>query len=111
MLFEAPELDLRLSRWLLVVTLGVMAAGFLVAMTAGARALRRPPMLGARGMIGATGVARGALVPEGQVYVGGELWRAVAEGGPVEDGRAVRVVDVEGLTLRVVKVEDGGGTA
>jgi membrane-bound serine protease (ClpP class) len=111
MLFEAPELDLRLSRWLLVVTLGVMAAGFLVAMTAGARALRRPPMLGARGMIGATGVARGALVPEGQVHVGGELWRAVAEGGPVEDGRAVRVVDVEGLTLRVVKVEDGGGTA
>ena len=43
--------------------------------------------------------------------VGGELWRAVAQGGPVEDGRSVRVVDVEGLTLKVVTVEDGGGAA
>jgi membrane-bound serine protease (ClpP class) len=111
MLFEAPEVDLRLSRWLLLVTVGVVAAAFLIATTAGAHALRRPPMLGARGMIGATGVARGALVPEGQVHIGGELWRAVADGGPVEDGRAVRVVDVQGLTLRVVKLEDGGGGA
>jgi membrane-bound ClpP family serine protease len=29
----------------------------------------------------------------------------------VEDGRPVRVVDVEGLTLKVVKLEDGGGAA
>ncbi len=111
MLFDAPELGFRLSRWLLVATVGVVATGFLITMTAGARALRRPPMLGAQGMIGVTGIARGPLAPDGQVHVGGELWRAVAEGGPVEDGRAVRVVDVQGLTLKVVKVENGGGAS
>jgi membrane-bound serine protease (ClpP class) len=109
MLFDAPELGLRLSPWLLVAAVGVVAAAVLVAMAAGAQALRRPPMLGARGMIGATGVARGPLAPEGQVHVGGELWRAVAEGSAVADGRAVRVVGVEGLTLKVIELRNGGG--
>jgi membrane-bound serine protease (ClpP class) len=109
MLFDAPELSFRLSRWLLLATVGAVAAAFLITMTAGARALRRPPMMGARGMIGTTGVARGALAPEGQVHIGGELWRAVADGGHVEDGRSVRVVAVEGLTLKVVKLENSGG--
>jgi membrane-bound serine protease (ClpP class) len=109
MLFDAPELGLRLSPWLLVAAVGVVATAVLVAMAAGARALRRPPMLGARGMIGATGIARGPLAPAGQVHVSGELWRAVAEGGDVEDGRAVRVVGVEGLTLKVVELRNGGG--
>jgi membrane-bound serine protease (ClpP class) len=111
MLFDSPEVSLRISRWLLVASVGAVAAVLLVTMTAGARALRRPPMLGLGAMIGATGVARGALAPDGQVHVGGELWRAVAQGSPVEDGRSVRVVDVEGLTLKVVKLEDGGGAA
>ena len=111
MLFDAPEVSFRISRWLLVASVGAVAAVFLITMAAGARALRRPPMLGAEGMIGATGVARGALAPDGQVRVGGELWRAVAQGGSVEDGGSVRIVDVEGLTLKVVKLEDGGGAA
>lgn len=111
MLFDAPELSFRLSRWLLLATVGAVASAFLITMTAGARALRRPPMMGARGMIGTTGVARGALAPEGQVHIGGELWRAVADGGHVEDGRSVRVVDVEGLTLKVVKLENSGGAS
>jgi membrane-bound serine protease (ClpP class) len=111
LLFDAPEMSFRISWWLLIASVGALAASFLITMAAGARALRRPPMLGARGMIGATGVARGALAPEGLVHVAGELWRAVAEGGAVEDGRSVRVVDIEGLTLKVVKVQDGGGPA
>jgi membrane-bound serine protease (ClpP class) len=107
MLFDAPEVSLRISPWLLVASVGAMASGLLIAMAASARALRQPPMLGARGMIGAVGVARGALAPGGQVQVGGELWRAVAEGAPIEDARQVQVVSVEGLTLKVVPL--GGG--
>jgi len=41
--------------------------------------------------------------------VHGEIWRAVAEGGSVEDGAVVRVVDVQGLTLKVVKAGGAGG--
>jgi len=62
-------------------------------------------------MIGATGVARGRLAPDGPVHIGGEIWRAVAQGESVEEGRPVRVVGVEGLTLRVVKADDRGGAS
>jgi membrane-bound serine protease (ClpP class) len=87
----------------------VVAGTFVVTMTAGARALRRPPMLGAASMIGMTGVARGRLDPVGPVHIRGEIWRAVTPGPVVEEGQAVRVVGVEGLTLKVVKAEGEGG--
>lgn len=110
MLFDAREAGFRVSWWLLGATLTVVAGGLIVAMTAGARALTRPPMLGAAGMVGATGVARGPLAPDGQVRVGGELWRAVAEGADIEDGAAVRVIGVDGLTLKVVRAGEPEGT-
>src|SRR3989441_306333 len=76
----------------------------------GVRALRRRPLLGVSGLVGQTGVARGALEPEGQVSVHGEIWRAVAD-RPLADGTPVTVVDVQGLTLRVVGSDaSGGGT-
>jgi membrane protein implicated in regulation of membrane protease activity len=60
----------------------------------------RPP---ADGMLGARAVAEEALAPEGLVRVGPELWRArLARGeAPVAAGESVRIVGVEGLTLRV----------
>jgi membrane protein implicated in regulation of membrane protease activity len=55
------------------------------------------------GLLGASGVAQDALAPEGFVRVGAELWRAriVAGEAPIAAGEAVRIVEVEGLTLRV----------
>ncbi|MBI4594366.1 MAG: nodulation protein NfeD [Candidatus Rokubacteria bacterium] len=111
MLFDAPEAgNLRISWWVIASTVGATAGMFLFVVTAGVRALKRRPMLGAPGFIGQTGVARGPLAPEGQVLVQGELWRALAEGDPVEDGATVRIVDVQGLTLKVVKAPKDGGT-
>jgi membrane-bound serine protease (ClpP class) len=107
MLFDTPEIRLSISWWLLLATVSVIAGAFLVTMTAGARALRRPPLLGVGGMIGATGIARERLAPEGQVLVGGELWRAVAQGESLEEGAPVRVVGVDGLTLTVVRGKGG----
>jgi membrane-bound ClpP family serine protease len=43
--------------------------------------------------------------------VSGEIWRAVAEGEPLEPGAQVRIVGVDGLTLRVAKAEAKGGVA
>jgi len=62
--------------------------------------------VGAPALLGQVGIARGALTPEGQVLVQGELWRAVAR-TPVEEGSRVRVVDVNGLTLTVEKAGEG----
>ena len=111
MLFDAPEVGVRVSWWVVVPTVGSTAALFLWVVAAGVRALARRPTGGGPGMIGETGVARGALAPEGQVAIHGEIWRALAEGPPLAEGARVRVVDVQGLTLKVVAAGDEGGKA
>jgi membrane-bound serine protease (ClpP class) len=109
MLFDAPEVGFRISWWVLVPTVGATAGLFLFVVTAGLRALGQRPLLGASGLIGQVGRARSQLAPEGQVTVQGEIWRAVADGEPIDEGASVRIVDVQGLTLRVVKVGNPGG--
>jgi len=103
MLFDTPTAELRVSWWVILPTVGVTAAVFVVALAAGLRALARRPITGAAGMVGGTGVARSALDPTGDVLVQGELWRAVAEDGPIAIGETVRVTAIDGLTLKVVK--------
>jgi membrane-bound serine protease (ClpP class) len=108
MLFEAPEVGFRVSWWVLLPTVSATAGTFLVVVAAGVRALGRRPLLGASGLVGQVGVARTRLAPEGQVSIQGEIWRAIADGAPIEEGAPARVVDVHGLTLKVVKAGNPG---
>jgi membrane-bound serine protease (ClpP class) len=108
MLFDAPELDLRVSWAVIVPTVGITAGVFLFMIGAGIRALRSRSVVGAPALVGQVGVAREPLSPEGQVQVQGELWRAVARGAPVAAGARVRIVDVQGLTLTVEPAGEGG---
>jgi membrane-bound serine protease (ClpP class) len=110
MLFDAPEAGFRISWWVIAPTVGITGGLFLFVLAAGMRALAARPVLGPSGMVGQTAVARGPLAPEGQVAVQGEIWRAVSEDGAVEDGARVRIIDVQGLTLKVVKTADEGRT-
>src|SRR2546430_5085932 len=109
MLFDAPEIGLRVSWWAIVPTVGATAGLFLFVITAGVRALSRRQLLGPSGLVGQTATVKERLAPEGQVFVHGEIWRAVAEGEPVEAGARVRVVAVDGLTLKVAKADTKGG--
>jgi membrane-bound serine protease (ClpP class) len=111
MLFDAPEIGLRVSWWAIVPTVGATAGLFLFVITAGVRALARRQLLGPSGLAGQTATVRERLAPEGQVLVNGEIWRAVAEGEPVEVGAHVRVVAVDGLTLKVAKTDTKGGAS
>jgi membrane-bound serine protease (ClpP class) len=108
MLFDAPELDLRVSWTVIIPTVSITAGVFLFMIGAGIRALRARSVVGAPALLGQVGIAREPLAPEGQVQVQGELWRAVARGTPVEQGARIRVVDVQGLTLTVEKAGEGG---
>jgi membrane-bound serine protease (ClpP class) len=109
MLFDAPELGFRVSWWAIVPMVGLTAGMFLFVVAAGVRALARRQLLGPSGLVGTLGVVRERLAPEGQVLIRGELWRAVTQTGPVEPGTRVRVVAVDGLTLRVGKADAEGG--
>lgn len=101
MLYEAPEAGFRVSWTVILPTVGASAGLVVWAVSAGLRAMMRPPTTGAAGMIGQHAVVRAALDPEGQVQLDGEIWRAVAEDAPVPAGETVRVTGVDGLTLRV----------
>ena len=105
LLFSSPFY--AVPRGLIVAT--ALATGaflaFVVAKAAGAQ--RRRVATGREGLMGETGVVREALDPEGVVFLHGELWRAVAEDGPVAVGERVRVTGREGLCLRVRRVAQG----
>src|SRR5437899_3315499 len=111
MLFDSPEVGFRVSWWVIAPTVGATAGLFLFVVAAGVRALGRPPATGAEGLIGKTATVRERLAPEGQVMISGEIWRAVAQGEPLEPGAQVRIVEVDGLTLKVAKAEAKGGAA
>jgi len=109
MLFDSPEVGFRVSWWVIAPTVGATAGLFLFVVAAGVRALGRPTATGAEGLVGKTATVRERLAPEGQVMVSGEIWRAVAQGEPLEPGAQVRIVSVDGLTLKVAKAEVKGG--
>lgn len=86
----------------LVIFLTVLTATFFIfAVGAGVRAQRAVVRSGREGLLGADGVARSDLNPEGTAYVAGELWTATAEGGAIRQGERVVVVGTESLRLRV----------
>lgn len=61
---------------------------------------RRRATVGVEALVGKVGVASSDLWPEGQVKIGGEIWRARCDGG-CDVGTSVVVRAVEGLTLVV----------
>jgi len=64
------------------------------------RARRNKALTGGEGLLNEIGEARTPLAPAGKVFVHGEYWDAISS-APVEPGREVRVVAIEGLKLRV----------
>src|SRR2546425_657019 len=108
MLYDAPEVGFRVSWRVIVPPLALPPALFPFAPPLRLRALPRPPPLRVGGLVGQTGVARGALEPEGQGSVHGEIWRAVAD-RPLADGTPVTVVDVQGPKRHGVGSDASGG--
>ncbi|MGH9884275.1 MAG: NfeD family protein, partial [bacterium] len=114
LVFRVPELsDLALPFWRaifpavagLAAVLGVLAWSV-------SRSQTRPQFSGVERLATEIGVADSDLSPEGTVLVRSELWQAVAD-GPVRRGEKVRILSVDGLVLRVRRIETGeeGGTS
>jgi membrane-bound serine protease (ClpP class) len=93
-----PEMRVRLFTALAVsVPLGIITA-FL--MTIALRARRNKVVTGVQGLVGEIGVAQSPLVPEGKVFVHGEIWNAISS-SPLPIGSKVVVRRVSGLQLEV----------
>lgn len=110
MLFDSPDPALEVSRSVLAgVAVFGLVAGTLVASLV-VRSRRERVRTGSEGMVGEVGRAytdlaevagagRGGVV-RGKVFIQGEIWNAVAD-RPLARDTPVRVLAVEGLTLRV----------
>jgi len=72
----------------------------LVVATLVVRSQRSRAALGPQAMLGAVGVARQRIAPEGTVLIKGEYWTAESE-EVVDAGEHVEVTGIEGLRLRV----------
>lgn len=77
---------------------------FLLALPAGLAAQSRRVRTGASGMVGARGTAVTDVAPRGRVFVHSEYWNAVAD-EPVPSGAGIEVESVEGMVLKVKRVE------
>ena len=99
LLIEAPpEFRIHLLTAVSVALPCGLITIFLVSLVLKAR--RNKVETGVQGMIDAVGEAHTALSPDGKVYVRGEYWDAVSS-QPVPAGTPVRIVEVQGLKLKV----------
>jgi membrane-bound serine protease (ClpP class) len=97
----APD-AFTLSPWVVWPTPIALALllGFMAWKVASSR--RGPLQLGAPALVGAGGEALSEIGPAGgEAFVHGEYWQARSD-VPIPRGARVRVVDVEGLVVRVV---------
>lgn len=102
---DAPAAS-RPPIWLLVV-LGAFMVTIFAALALNLRRLRAMiAKSGTDALIGRLATARTPLEPEGYVFVQGERWKAVMEGGTAQEGEKVRIVGAHGFSLHVRKEEE-----
>lgn len=100
LLFDTPDMTLRVDRGLVYGTALAFGGFTLFAIVMVARAQRRPVRTGSEGMLGAVGEVRDVEEGHVRVLVRGEYWNAEA-GEPLARGDQVEVTGVSGLRLTV----------
>jgi len=103
-LFSGHPAIFHINPWLIGGVAAVISLFFLFVVTAIIRAHRRQPATGAEGLINELAVAKTMLNPVGTVFLHGENWHAISDGGKIEEGEEVKVTKVDGLKLRVKKI-------
>lgn len=94
-----PSLDLPL--WAVIAGVLMTLSFYMQVMTSAIRARTAKPLPGADGIVGAVGIARTDISPDGQVMARGTLWRARTLGAAIGQGTAVKVLGTSGMMLMV----------
>jgi len=91
--------------WVIVLIVLCVIAFLAITIIWGIRAHRFKIGAGKEEMIGKTAVVTTALDPRGTVFVEGEQWTAISEGGRIEPGEEVTINKVDGLKIYVAKIK------
>lgn len=95
---------LRVSWSVILSAVATTAVFFLFALGMALRAMRRKSVTGKQGLIGEITKARTKIDREGgTVFLQGEIWNAKSD-QEIRKGDRVKVMDMEGLTLKVEKI-------
>jgi len=94
---------LQVDWWLVVVIIICVVAFVAITINWGIRAHRGQIGAGREELIGKIAEVKVVLDPRGVVFIEGEQWTAVSEGGRVEPGEEVIISKVDGLKLYVTK--------
>ncbi len=103
MLAENLPEYMKISKGVIIPAVLVSAGFFFFAVTMAIRARSKKPTTGVEGLIGEVGLSESVLNPEGTVSIHGELWRAECDDW-IEKGERIKVISVENLKLKVIKV-------
>ena len=103
---DVDGMTMRPSWITLSVCIGGVALTFIAGMPSMVRTRFATPTIGRENLIGAEGVAVGAVDPEGTVMVDGAKWRArVNRATPLAHDAPMRVASIDGVTLVVEPLE------
>ncbi len=109
MLINSPFEFMQISLTVIITAVALTVLFFIFAIGMALKVQRRKPTTGKEGLIGETGVALTQFKPAsngwavGQVRVHGEIWKAMSK-DYINPNEEIVVRDVEGLTLKVEKV-------
>jgi membrane-bound serine protease (ClpP class) len=103
MLFRVPGHTNRLAMSVLIPTVLIVSGFFITVASLAFRAQMRRPQTGTEALPGMIGEVKKDLIPQGTVFVCGELWNATADEN-IFAGEKVEVVSVENLRLKVRKI-------
>ncbi|MCL5074639.1 MAG: nodulation protein NfeD [Chloroflexi bacterium] len=103
LLINSPAPYIAISTNVIIAVVGFTGLFFAFVIGKVIRAQRQRAVTGYEGLVGARGVARTDLKPEGVVFVQGEHWEALSEEGEIGRGAPVQVVGVKGLKVIVRK--------
>lgn len=94
---------LPIDPWLIAVIAIGMVAFITISVIWGIRAHRHQIAAGREELVGRMAEVVTTLDPKGVVFIEGERWTAVSEGGRAEPGEEVTITKVDGLKLYVTK--------
>jgi len=102
-LFNSPIY--RISRGLVFSVALATGAFFAFAVSKALLTMKKRPSTGREAFSGKRAVVKANLEPDGMVLMDGELWKARSEAGEIRIGETVEVVEMEGFTAIVRKIQ------
>lgn len=105
-LFNIPDRSMGLSLGTVFAVVGISAAFSIFILSKGLVIQRKAPATGLQTMVGAIGIVRRALEPDGIVFIRGEYWNARSVEGTLQEGERVQVQGLDNRTLLVGRAHE-----